>query len=549
MKRIASAIGCAVLLLVLAGCSSSSGGNGEGGGGNGGGGGVAVPPSNIQVLTYHNDNARTGLNPNETTLTTSNVKAATFGKLGSMPVSGLVDAEPLYVGNITINGTARNVLYVATENDLVYAFDADTFALLWQQSVLGAGESPSDDHACTQISPNIGITSTPVIDRSAGPNGTLLLMAMTKDPTNAYHHRLHALDLVTHAELNGGPTEVQAGVPGTATGSVGGMVTFNPGAYKDRASLLLVNGTIYTMWASHCDNPNYTGWVISYNESTLQRQSVLNVTANGTTQGGKEGGIWMAGSGPAADSAGAIYFLVGNGTFDTALNGGGFPASGDYGNAFVKLTAAGNNLTVADYFAMHNACCAASSESDTDEDLASGGLLLLPDLQDNTAKTWHLALGAGKDGYIYVVNRDSMGKFNPSNDTAIYQKVNDPSGNGSGTGPLTGGVWSAPAYFNNTVYYGPNGNRLMAFSISNANGTTNGIVWVVERVPNSGVVATLHAYDATNLATELYNSNQTSTRDQFPDNVYDKFVTPMVANGKVYVGTPNAVVVFGLLSP
>ena len=195
---------------------------------------------------------------------------------------------------------------------------------------------------------------------------------MTKDSSNNYHHRLHALDLVTHADLNGGPTEVQASVSGTATGSVGGTVTFVPSQYKERASLLLLGGTIYTTWASNCDDPNYTGWVIGYSEASLQRQSVLNVTANGTTQGGKEGGIWMAGSGPAADSAGAIYLLVGNGTFDTTLNGGGFPINSNYGNAFLKLTASGNNLTVADYFVMHNACCTGTSESNQDTDLGSG---------------------------------------------------------------------------------------------------------------------------------------------------------------------------------
>jgi len=574
MKSIATTIGCAALLLSLAACGSGS--SSEGGGGNGGGGGGGNPPtpSNVQVLTYHNDNGRSGLNPDETTLTTANVNSASFGQVGSMAVSGLVDAEPLYVGSLNMNGAVHNVLFVATERDMVYAFDADTFALLWQQSVLGANESASDDRSCTQIDPNIGITTTPVIDRSAGPNGTIFLVAMSKDSNSNYHHRLHALDLVTHAELNGGPTEVQASVPGTATGAVAGVVTFDPAQYKERSSLLLVKGAIYTVWSSHCDNPNYTGWVISYNESTLQRQSILNVTANGTTQAGREGGMWMAGSGPAADTADAIYFSVGNGTFDTTLNGSGFPINGDYGNGFVKMTVSGNSLSVADYFAMHNACCTPSSESNNDQDLGSGGVMLLPDLQDNANRTWHLAVGAGKDGFIYVVNRDSMGKFNALNDKAIYQKVNDPNGDSSGTGPLGGGIWSAPAYFNNTVYYGPNGNKLMAFSISNAllataptsmtttsfvypgttpsvsaNGTANGIVWALERVANNGSTGTLHAYDATNLTSEMYNSNQAGSRDKFSDDKPDKFVTPMVANGRVYVGTPNAVVVFGLLSP
>src|ERR1700722_12938937 len=313
-KSIASVVVSAALLVSLAACSSGgSGGGGNGGGGGGGGGGTAVPPSNIEVLTYHNDNARTGLNPNETALTTANVNSTSFGMLGSMAVSGLVDAEPLYVGNITINGTARNALYVATEQDMVYAFDADSFALLWQQSVLGANESPSDDRGCGNISPTIGVTATPVIDRSAGPNGTIFLVSMSKDSSNNYHHRLHALDLITHAELNGGPTEIHASVSGTGTSNSNGVVTFNPSSYEERAALLLLNGIIYTTWTSHCDAPNYTSWVIGYTESTLQQKSVLNLTANGTLQSGRDGGIWMAGSGPAADSSGFVYLLVGNG--------------------------------------------------------------------------------------------------------------------------------------------------------------------------------------------------------------------------------------------
>jgi hypothetical protein len=286
---------------------------------------------------------------------------------------------------------------------------------------------------------------------------------------------------------------------------------------------------------------------------------VLNLTANGATQSGQEGGIWMAGSGPSADASGFIYFLVGNGTFDATLTNG-FPSLGDYGNSFMKLSASGSSLTVSDYFAMNNNEGTAESESSVDKDLGSGGAMVLPDLQDTQGNIHHLAVGAGKDSNLYVVSRDSMGKY-ATNDSGIYQEL---------SGALPGGIWSAPAYFNNTVYYGPSGNALRAFQISNAmlalspssvssssfgypgatpsisaNGTSNGIVWVIQ----SGSTGTLHAFNATNLATELYNSNQAGTRDQFPDSSNDKFVTPMIANGKVYVGTPNAVVVFGLTTP
>jgi hypothetical protein len=518
------------------------------------------PPSTVSVLTYHNDIGRTGLNANETILTTANVNVATFGQLGSLAVTGLVDAEPLYVPGLTINGAKHNVLFVATEHDMLYAFDADTPGPpLWQISVIPSTETPSGDFGCNQVVPEIGITSTPVIDPSAGPNGTIFVVSMSEDSSNNYHHRLHAIDLVTHAELEGSPTEIAATFPGTGTGSSGGVQTFNPGSYEERVALLLVNGTIYTGWTSHCDFAPYTSWVMAYKESTLQQSAVLNLTANGSTQYGREGGIWMAGSGLSADASGFVYLLVGNGTFDTTLNGSGFPIDGDYGNSFMKLSTAGGNLTVADYFAMDINAGTAESESLADTDLGSGGAMLLPDLIDSQGNTRHIAVGAGKDTNMYIVDRDNMGKFT-SNDTGIYEELD---------GALGGGVWSAPAYFNNTVYYGPTSSEMMAFPIASAklatspssstsqhqysypgttpsvsaNGTTNGIVWTLE----AGSTGVLRAYDATNLATELYDCTQNATRDQFPDNSNDKFVTPMIANGKVYVGTPNAVVVFGLL--
>ena len=505
----------------------------------------AVQTSTVNVLTYHNDVARTGQNLNESTLTTANVKSANFGLVGNLSVDGGVDAEPLYVSNLSLAGGVHNVVYVVTENDSVYAFDADTFAQLWHVSVLGANETASDNRGCGQVSPIIGITSTPVIDLSAGTHGEIFLVAMSLDNGGNYHQRLHALDLTTGAEISGSPTTIQATFP-----TMSGTTTFDPKQYKERAALLLLNGVIYTTWASHCDAGPYTGWIMGYNETTLQQSSVLDVIPNGG-----DGAIWMAGDGPAADSSGDIYFLDANGTFDDTLNSNGFPEHGDYGNAFVKVSTAGNNLSVADYFTMFDT----DAESNSDEDLGSGGEMLLPDVQDTQGNTWHLAVGAGKDGHIYVVNRDLMGKFNTSNDSAIHQEID--------TNGLSGGVFATPAYFNNVVYYGAVGDHLRAFSIANAklttpasslsatsfgypgttpsisaNGSSAGIVWAVE---NNGSGGTLHAYDATNLATELYNSNQAAnSRDHFADN---KFITPMVANGKVYVGTPNSVAVFGLL--
>jgi hypothetical protein len=529
----------------------------------------AVTASNVTVLTFHNDVARTGQNLNETTLTTSNVNSNTFGLIGTIPVDGLVDAEPLYVGGMAIGGATHNVVFIATENDSVYAFDADTLTMLWQNQLLSTtspAETPSDNRGCDQVVPIIGVTSTPVIDLNAGPNGTIFVVAMSKTTSGTYHQRIHALDLTTGLDRTSA-TDIQATFSGTGSGSSGGVQTFNPGSYEERAALLLLNGTVYTTWTSHCDATPYNSWVLGFNESTLARSVVLDMTANGASlagRDGQEGGIWMAGAGPAADSSGNIYLLIGNGTFDTTLNGSNFPNQCDFGNSFMKLSTSASNcsgtgLGVADYFTMHNACCGTTSESYNDEDLGSGGTVVLPDLTDNSNNVHHLAVGAGKDQNLYVVNRDSMGKFNASNDSAIYQELE---------GVLNGGVWSTPAYFNNTVYYGPVDDNLLAFPISNAmlsssamrssntfsypgtmpsisaSGTSNGIVWTVQ----SGNTGTLFAYNAANL-TELFSGTFTATANA-------KFATPMIANGKVYVGTGptsasngGSVAVFGLLSP
>ncbi len=508
------------------------------------------PPgtTGANVMTYHNDNARSGQNLSETILTAGNVNSSSFGKLFVIGVDGKVDAQPLYLANVTIAQSSHNVLYVATEHGSVYGVDADSGTALWHVSMLGAGETPSDDRGCTQVTPEIGVTATPVIDPKAGPHGTIYVVAMSKDGSGNYHQRLHALDVTTGGEQFGGPLEIQASFAGTGDNSSGGSVIFAPGQYEERAGLLLANGVVYTAWTSHCDIRPYTGWIMGFDQSTLAQVSVLNVTPNG-----HEGAIWMSGSGLAADTSGNIFLLDANGTFDTTLDGHGFPSQGDYGNAFLKISTANRQLAVADYFEMFNQ----GVENGSDEDLGSGGAMVLPDLKDGTGQTWHLAVGAGKDSHIYVVDRDAMGKFNP-NTNSIYQELQ---------GALAGSVFSMPAYFNNAVYYGAVGDNIKAFAINNAklagtpasqtgnafgypgstpsitaNGTSNAILWAAE---NSGT-AVLHAYDATNLSHELYNSNQAAGgRDQFGTG--NKFITPMITNGKVYVGTTNGVGVFGLL--
>ena len=407
---------------------------------------TAPTSTGTDVLTYKNDIRRTGQNPTESILTPANVMPASFGLLRVLATDGKVDAQPLYVSQLALGRVLHNVVLIATEHDSVYADDADTGATLWKVSLLGAGETLSDAHGCGQVTPEIGITSTPVIDRQAGAHGTVFVVGMSKDAAGAYHQRLHALDLTSGTELLGGPTEIAATYPTAG----GGITPFSPGQYEERAALLLTNGTLYTSWTSHCDIAPYTGWIIAYAEGTLVRSAVLNVAPNG----GAGPAIWMSGGGPAADAAGNIYLLTANGAFETSLDANGFPGKQDYGNSFLKLSSNAAALTVADYFTVMDEVAA----SNADRDLGSGGVMLLPDLNDAAGTTHHLMVGAGKDGNVYVVDRDSPGRFNPGGN-AIWQQL---------SGALPGGIWSTPAYFNGTVYYGDVGSTLKAFTIVNA---------------------------------------------------------------------------------
>jgi len=365
--------------------------------------------------------------------------------------------------------------------------------------------------------------------------------------SNNYHQRLHALDVTTGAELLGGPVEIDASYQ-----TLGGMTHFEAAQYVERAALLLSNGTLYTSWTSHCDVPPYSGWVMAYGASTLTPMAVFNAAPN---SGGVGPAIWMSGGGPAADAAGNVYLLTANGVFETTLDANGFPNQGDYGNSFLKLALAGGTLKVSDYFTLYNAV----NESGRDQDLGSGGIMLLPDLTDGSGVVRHLAAGAGKDGNLYVVNRDAMGRFNSTSNQQIWQQL---------TGAVTPGIWSTPAYFNGALYFGPNSGTLLRFAINaaristsptsrssvrfaypgtspaiSANGTSNGILWAHENT----TPAVLHAYDAGNLANELYNSAQAANgRDQF--GAGNKFITPVIADGKVFIGTQSGVAVFGLLN-
>ncbi|MHB8474447.1 MAG: hypothetical protein ACYC9K_11285 [Sulfuricaulis sp.] len=491
------------------------------------------------VLTYHNDNTRSGQYLQEKILTPGNVNTTTFGKIFSFSVDGAVYAQPLYISNVPIAGLLHNVIFVATEHNSVYAFDADskTDVPLWHTSFIdpakGITTVPSIDTNCADINPEIGITSTPVIDPATG---ILYVVAMTKE-NGTYAHRIHALDITTGNEKFGTGMKIQASVPGTAAPNDGkGHLVFTSLLENQRAALLLSNNVLYISVGSFCDLGNHHGWLLTYDSKTLNLLGAFSSTPNGT-----EGGIWQSGGGAAADVNGNVYVITGDGSFDASSGGS------NYGNTFLKFS--GASLTVADYFTPFNQAILAAVNGD----LGSGGALLLP---DQSAGPAHLLVSAGKQGTIYLLNRDNMGKFQAANDNQIVQSL---------PGPYS--LFGTPAYFKNTVYMAAAGDGLKAYTLSNgqlslskqstsvfrwpgatavisANGSNNGIVWALE-TNGSGAPAILHAYSAADVSIELYNSNQSPARD-FPGSAV-KFAIPTVINGKVYVGAQDQVTVFGLL--
>ena len=466
---------------------------------------VASPAGRAQsVLTWHNDNSRTGQNLKESILTLSNVNSTQFGKKFTRSVDGKIYAQPLYVPRVSVPGKGtHNIVYVATENDSVYAFDADgtLTRTLWHRGFTsptkGITAVPCADTPGCPIGRVVGITGTPVIDSTSK---TLYVVAFTKE-NGSYFQRLHALDIGTGGEKFGGPVVIQASVAGTGTGSVGGNIAFDPLVQNQWPALLLLNGVAYVGWASFGDLGNYHGWVLGYNASTLARVAVFNDTPNGS-----QGGIWQSGGGFSAAPGGrAVFLQTGNGTFDANQTGGV-----DYGDSFLKLsTTAG--LSVADYFTPDNQ----STLDEMDLDLGSGSGLI-PPKQGGTFPDE--IISAGKQGIIYVVNRDDMGKFHSARNSVI-QTV---------PGSING-YRGSPAYFNNAVYYSGRADSLDRYTLTSgllstlpvsessttfrigstpsisANGTTNGIVWAVDSVSNTSSV--LHAYDASDVSRELYNSN------------------------------------------
>lgn len=514
------------------------------------------------VFTSKNDNMRTGQNLGEFALTTGNVNRNQFGKLFSYPIDGYAFAQPLYVAGVNIlNQGIHNVVYVATENDSVFAFDADNNGTgggqLWQTSFInpanGVTTIPQGDvEEGNDIPVQIGITGTPVIDPA---NNTLFVLVRTKEVTNgvaSYVQRLHALDITSGQEQANSPVVVSATVPGTGIDSIGGEVTFNGLRENPRPALLLVNGTIYVCWSSLEDIEPYHGWVIGYSEANLQAApAVWNTTPNGS-----EGGIWMGGGGMSADDEGNMFVTTGNGTFDASTGGV------DYGDSVVKLVpTTGGAFTIGDYFSPYNQ----ASLSSLNWDLGAGGNLILP---DQPAPYTHVMFAGGKGGAVYELNRDALGGFSSS---ANQNLLTIPLGDGNGI-IGSGNRAAGPAYWQSAVYF--SGSNVLASQYSlqgglispsyleqsvvsfgypggapaiSANGNTNGIVWIVETDRyNLSLPAVLRAFDAANVSRQLYNSSNDASRDTAGPAV--KFVVPTVANGKVYLGTETELDVYGLLA-
>jgi hypothetical protein len=511
----------------------------------------------VNVTTYHNDIARTGQNTNETILTPANVNSTQFGKLFSVTVDGAVYAQPLYLSSVSIGGGTHNVVYVVTEHDSVYAIDADSGTVYSKVSLIPAGGTTvnsSDDLGCGDLVPEVGITGTPVIDPSGG---TLYVVAAAKVNGNIVQY-LHALSVTGLAEKFNGPVKIQASVAGNDNYGSGGTITFNPKQENQRPALLLENGHVLIGWASHCDFDPWHGWLMSYNAGTLAQEAAFVVSPNG-----ERSGIWMSGGGLAADAEGNVYFSTGNGTWNGTT---------DYGDSILKLGPPVNNsFPVVDYFTPYNQATLYTN----DDDVSAGGVVLLPTLPSGQ----QLLAQQGKQATIYLLNTAKMGKYCPNlnppcsgKDTQIVQEIQNASA----------GIWGSPAYWNGNLYWTGNGGSIKAWSFNangsglistsptsksaqtfafsaptpaiSSNGTTNGILWALDGSADDSTCdgggsscLGLYAYDATNLANLLYNSSQAANNRDSPGTAL-KFETPIIANGKVYVGTVGRVTAYGLLN-
>jgi hypothetical protein len=533
------------------------------------------------VFTYHNDLSRDGANTQEYALTPSTVTTATFGKLFSCPVDGAVYTQPLWVPGLSIGGGKHNVIFVATQHDTVFAFDADASPCMtyWHQNLLDTphggtpGEGPvvwNDVGNCFgDVYPEVGVTGTPVIDPTT--NTIYLVSASESNPVTpgncsgssaTFYHRVHALDITTGNEQPNSPATIAASIAGNGDGSSGGMVSFNSQFHHNRSGLALSNGIVYVAFAAHEDAIPYHGWLFGYSASNVRQQtSVFNTTPNGI--GGADGGIWAGGGAPAVDGVGDVYVSTGNGVFD---EGSGMSLENDYGDSILRLTPVvgptitpnGLNLQLNGWFTPYDE----ASLQAGDTDLGSGAVVLLP---DQTAAPTHLLVEIGKEGVAYLIDRDNMGQFQAANNNQIVEAFN------------ASGVWGTPAFWQNGLYTAGAGDSLKLFSFSSglfvstpssqsstgfgypgatpslsSQGASNGIAWAIDASlygyasPGTGPTI-LHAYDATNLASELWNTTMAANnRDQAGNAV--KFVPPTIANGKVYLSTRTEIDVYGLLN-
>jgi hypothetical protein len=530
---------------------------------------IPVAVTNLPgVLTYHNDGQRDGVNAQEYALTPANVGTG-FGKLFSCPVDGAVYAQPLWNPALTVSGARHNVVFVATAHDSLYAFDADSApcVLLWQVSLIDAAhgatanETPVPSgltgHLVGQgqgdITPETGVISTPVIDPSSGTLYVVSKSTASVSGTAQFYQRLHAIDVTTGLEKAGSPVTIQATYPGTGDG--GTIDTFSAQQQNQRAGLALVNGVVYITWGSHEDTPPYYGWIVGYRygASGFTQTAVLNATPN--VHGG---GIWMSGSGPSVDSGGNLYVISGNGGFD--VNSPTLP-SNDYGDTFIELSLNASPANPQSAFAIPQWFTPSDQASDdaNDMDFGAGGAAVLADvIAGNPPATQHLVVGGGKDGNLYVLNRDQMGGFG---DVNAFEEIS--------TG---GSIFGTAAFWNDTIYLAPAGAPLTSYVLNaastpvnftleylatspsgglawpgatpslSASGTTNPIVWLLDtsqyctnQSPGCGP-AVLHAYDPANQLVEIWNSSEAANGADAAGNAV-KFAVPTVANGKVYVGT------------
>jgi hypothetical protein len=549
----------------------NTGGGGGGGGAGGGGGGGNPPPSDTLTgsLSWKGDLSRSGNYSSETTLTTTNVGASTFGKLSSYQADGLPVAQPLYVAGLDMGSLGvHNIIIIATEHDSVYALDADNLSAgpLWVRHYLDASSGvtalPDNFGGRTTLGGEIGITGTPVIDSSTGALYFVTVLARN----GVAEQWLRALDIRTGNDFGPGSVKIQASVPGDGKGSVNGQIAFDPSLQDQRAGLAVLNGSVIVPWGSFSDYGVYHGWIMAFDAGTLNLQAVFNPTpqaqliddANGPADHGGGGSIWQAGAAPAIDAAGNIYVNTADGSFNANQGGN------NYGDTMLKLHFSGSSFNIVDSFTPFNQACL----NESDLEIGSVGIAIMPNS--------NLLLSGSKEGRFYMVNSDTMGEYDPSGDNQIVQEfmigehscTSETPGSGAAEGTGWNRLYGTVSFWNNNMYAQASSLPLQQYQFQNgtfnptpvaqsptasglrgantvisSNGNQNGIVWAYEKSASGRGI--LHAYDAMSVSTELWNSNMNAGRDQLGTGI--GFLAPVVMNGKVFVTYDFSVAAYGLL--